>query len=72
MVRFEWDETKSKANRKKHGVWFEEAQQVFIDPHIHFYLDSKYSERDEDRYVVIGYSSEQQTTCRYTLLPRSQ
>ena len=31
-IRFEWDETKNKANKRKHGVSFEEAAQVFADP----------------------------------------
>jgi uncharacterized protein len=32
MVRFEWDEAKAKANRRKHGVRFEDAMLVFADP----------------------------------------
>ena len=31
-IRFEWDETKNLSNRRKHGVSFEEASQVFSDP----------------------------------------
>ena len=31
-IRFEWDETKNLSNRRKHGVSFEEASQVFRDP----------------------------------------
>ena len=31
-IRFEWDETKSLSNRRKHGVSFEDACQVFRDP----------------------------------------
>jgi uncharacterized protein len=31
-VRFEWDETKNLSNRRKHGMSFEEACQVFRDP----------------------------------------
>ncbi|MFN9068423.1 MAG: BrnT family toxin, partial [Bdellovibrionales bacterium] len=30
-MKFEWDEDKNKKNRKKHGIWFEEAQQIFDD-----------------------------------------
>lgn len=29
---FEWDETKAEANRRKHGVSFNLAAQVFVDP----------------------------------------
>jgi uncharacterized DUF497 family protein len=31
-IRFEWDEAKDLSNRRKHGVSFEEASQVFRDP----------------------------------------
>ncbi|MFI5102924.1 MAG: BrnT family toxin [Terriglobales bacterium] len=31
-IRFEWDEAKNLSNRRKHGVTFEEASQVFRDP----------------------------------------
>ena len=31
-IRFEWDETKNLSNRRKHGVSFEDACQVFRDP----------------------------------------
>jgi len=36
MLRFEWDEVKNKRNRRKHGIWFEEAQSVFDDPNANF------------------------------------
>lgn len=31
-VRFEWDEAKNLSNQRKHGISFEEAVQVFLDP----------------------------------------
>ena len=31
-LRFEWDEAKNLSNRRKHGVSFEEACAVFLDP----------------------------------------
>ena len=30
-MRFDWDESKNRANYRKHGVWFEEAQTVWAD-----------------------------------------
>ena len=30
---FEWDSAKEQANRKKHGVDFQTAAKVFLDPH---------------------------------------
>jgi uncharacterized protein len=32
QMRFEWDENKNRENRKKHGVSFEIAMEVFDDP----------------------------------------
>jgi uncharacterized protein len=55
MIRFEWDEKKNRANRKKHGVWFEEAQQVFDDPKALLYFDRKHSQ-EEDRFILLGMS----------------
>ena len=34
MIQFEWDETKARLNRIKHGVTFEEAILVFDDPYV--------------------------------------
>jgi uncharacterized DUF497 family protein len=32
MILFEWDERKAAANRRKHGISFENAMQAFDDP----------------------------------------
>lgn len=56
MIEFEWDESKNKSNRKKHAVWFEEAQQVFDDVNAILYFDRDHSS-DEDRYILLGLSS---------------
>ena len=54
-LNFEWDEKKAKSNRKKHGIGFDEAATVFLDPfsitipdHDHF--------AEEQRYIDIGRS----------------
>jgi uncharacterized DUF497 family protein len=31
-IRFEWDEAKNLANQRKHGVSFQQASRVFLDP----------------------------------------
>jgi hypothetical protein len=31
-ILFEWDEAKNLSNQRKHGISFEEASQVFLDP----------------------------------------
>ena len=56
MLQFEWDESKNKSNRSKHGVWFEEAQSVFDDSASRVFLDSEHS-GEEDRFLIVGMSS---------------
>ena len=56
MLRFDWDEVKNKNNRIKHGVWFEEAQSVFDDPHGHLFGDLEHSD-EEERLILLGMSS---------------
>jgi uncharacterized DUF497 family protein len=60
MIQFEWDEKKNRANRKKHGVWFEEAQQVFDDLAALRYFDDEYSD-EEDRFLMLGMSGSNRT-----------
>ena len=52
-MKFEWDERKNEQNRQKHGVWFEEAQNIFSDPYHRVFLDPGHY---EDRYIAIGFS----------------
>ena len=60
MIQFEWDEKKNRANRKKHGVWFEEAQQVFDDLAALRYFDDEHSD-EEDRFLMLGMSGSNRT-----------
>jgi hypothetical protein len=53
---FEWDETKARANEKKHGVSFLEAAEVFGDDYSSCVHDPDHSS-DEDRYLLFGVSS---------------
>ncbi len=55
MIGFEWDEDKSRQNKKKHGVSFEEAQSVFYDERAIEYYDPDHS-KDEDRFIMLGIS----------------
>jgi len=55
-MNFEWDEAKNAANFDKHGIWFEEAQTVWADPHAMEFLDPDHS-ATEDRFIRIGYST---------------
>ena len=54
-IRFEWDEAKSRENKRKHGVSFEEAQSVFFDENAIRYFDPDHSP-DEDRFLMLGIS----------------
>jgi uncharacterized protein len=56
MLRFAWDERKNRANRCKHGIWFEEAQSAFQDLHARMFYDPEHSE-EEDRFLLLGMSS---------------
>jgi len=50
---FDWDPVKAKQNLKKHGVSFERAAQVFLDPFAISVYDDQHSE-NEDRWITIG------------------
>ena len=54
-LRIQWDEAKSRTNKRKHGVSFEEAATVFFDENALLLDDPKHSE-EEDRFVLIGLS----------------
>jgi uncharacterized DUF497 family protein len=54
---FEWDQSKSDKNEKKHGITFEEAKTVFNDRYAITIDDPDHSD-DEYRYIDIGFSSE--------------
>jgi uncharacterized protein len=56
MIDFEWDENKNQSNRKKHGVWFEEAEQVFGDSNAILFFDEDHSEIEE-RFLLLGLSA---------------
>ncbi|ARU49398.1 BrnT family toxin [Sulfurospirillum diekertiae] len=49
---FEYDETKSKANKEKHGIDFEEAQALWQNKQ-HIVFDSVYV-NDEWRHLLVG------------------
>lgn len=53
--RFEWDEKKEQANRKKHGISFNEARTVFMDEEAVLFDDPVHSSQ-EDRFLIIGMS----------------
>ena len=50
-MEFEFDSSKSKENKKKHGVDFLEVQQLWNDPD---WIAIPAKTSDEPRYLVIG------------------
>jgi uncharacterized DUF497 family protein len=55
-VIYEWDAKKAKANLRKHGVSFEEAASVFLDPMAVTFSDPDHSAQ-EVREITIGHSA---------------
>lgn len=55
---YEWDPEKAKANLRKHGVSFEEAATVFLDPLAVTYRDPDHSD-GEEREITIGHSTKE-------------
>lgn len=52
-IEFEWNNNKAESNLEKHGVTFEEATEVFLDP---FCKEGDASSETEERDFIIGYS----------------
>ena len=50
---FDWDPVKARQNLQKHGVSFERAARIFLDPFSISIFDEKHSE-SEDRWITIG------------------
>lgn len=54
-LRFDWDARKNAANKRKHGVSFEDARTVFYDDRALLIEDP--DEDEEDRFVLLGISA---------------
>ena len=54
-ISFEWDGPRSRTNKRKHGVSFEEAQTVFLDEHAVRFFDPDHA-ATEDRFLMLGMS----------------
>ena len=55
-MKFDWDDRKELANRRKHGVSFQEATTIFGDPLAATIPDPDHS-HGESRFLTVGYSS---------------
>ena len=62
---FDWDPDKDAANRRKHGVSFEQAQLAFLDPDRLIASDDNHSV-DECRFYCFGKVAGSVMTVRFT------
>lgn len=62
---FEWDETKAKTNLIDHGVSFEFAAGVFLDPHRLEWEDDR-EDYGEERFLTIGLASDKELVVVFT------
>ncbi len=53
QYHFEWDPVKNKTNLRKHGISFEEATEIFLDPLQLSMPDTEHSELEE-RWITLG------------------
>jgi len=51
---FEWDPSKARQNIVKHGISFERAASVFLDPEALSQFDSEHS-HGEERWLTLGF-----------------
>lgn len=58
MIKFEWNSSKAISNEKKHGISFAEAKSVFYDELAVQFYDSDSSQLNDDRFLILGVSSE--------------
>ena len=53
-MRLEWDDTKSKANRRKHGLDFDEASELFLSGVDYLEIFAEAHSDSEERFIAIG------------------
>lgn len=56
-IRFDWDQEKADENSGKHGVSFQEGQEVFLDPLSRTEEDEDHSNAGERRLKTVGHSA---------------
>lgn len=53
QYRFDWSPSKARQNLKEHGIAFERAATVFLDPQALSEFDGDHSQ-EEDRWITLG------------------
>ncbi len=62
---YEWDDKKNISNILKHGISFEQAREVFLDPNVVYIEDSLHS-KVEKRFYALGLVDGEVLTVRFT------
>lgn len=70
-AKYEWDDNKDAANRKRHGLSFKSAIKVFADLHRVERYDDEHSEYEE-RFIVIGMLSDTAVVIQCVYTPRNE
>jgi hypothetical protein len=53
-VKVAWDATKNRANQRKHGISFEEAQELFLSGRDYLEIFDDAHSDTEDRFIAVG------------------
>lgn len=53
-MRISWDKAKAETNRRRHGVSFQEAQELFVSGADYFEIFDEAHSIFEDRFIAIG------------------
>jgi uncharacterized DUF497 family protein len=53
-VRVAWDDAKNLGNQRKHGISFEEAQELFVSGSDYLEIFDEAHSDSEDRFIAIG------------------
>ena len=53
-MRVAWDEAKNLANQRKHGISFEEAEELFASRSDYLEIFDEAHSESEDRFIAIG------------------
>ena len=53
-MRVAWDEAKNLANQRKHGISFEEAEELFASCSDYLEIFDEAHSESEDRFIAIG------------------
>lgn len=53
-MRFDWDPAKDRANREKHDLGFDEAQELFVSGIDYLELFDEAHSEQEERFIAVG------------------